>query len=199
MGKSLNIMNDLSREIFEYIKAEIANGAPPSIRDITDALRIKSTSTVHKYLIELEQKGLISRMNNKRKTITISTDVKADVPILGNVAAGNPITAIDDIEGYISYSGFKGDQSDLFALTVSGDSMINVGILEGDIIIVRRSPVARNGQIVVAMIEGEATVKRFYKENGQFRLHPENDDMEDMIFDEVTILGIVVADVRRYE
>ena len=129
----------------------------------------------------------------------ISSDVKADVPILGNVAAGNPITAIDDVQGYISYSGFHGDQSDLFALTVTGDSMVNVGILEDDIIIVRRATDARNGQIVVAMIEDEATVKRYYKEHGQYRLHPENDTMEDMIFDEIKILGIVVADVRRYE
>ena len=192
-------MRDLTKEIYEYVKVEIANGAPPSIRDIADALRIKSTSTVHKYLAELEQKGLITHSNNKRRTIMISSDVKADVPILGNVAAGNPITAIDDVQGYISYSGFHGDQSDLFALTVTGDSMVNVGILEDDIIIVRRATDARNGQIVVAMIEDEATVKRYYKEHGQYRLHPENDTMEDMIFDEIKILGIVVADVRRYE
>lgn len=192
-------MNELTKDIFDYIKVEIANGSPPSVRDIADALRIKSTSTVHRHLVELEEKGFIIRMNNKRRTIAISTEIKADVPIYGNVAAGSPITAIDDIEGYITYSGFSGDASDLFGLTVSGDSMINIGILDGDIIIVRKTPVAQNGQLVVAMIDGEATVKRFYKENGHFRLHPENDDMEDMIFDELTVLGTVVANVRRYE
>lgn len=192
-------MNKLSTEIFEYIKASIANGEPPSVRDIADALRIKSTSTVHKYLLELEQNGLISHSNNKRRTIIISNDSKADVPILGNVAAGKPMTAIDDIQGYISYSGFKGDQSDLFGLTVVGDSMVDIGILEGDIIIVRRYQSAQNGQLVVAMVEDEATVKRFYKENGQVRLHPENATMEDMLFDNVAILGIVIANIRRYE
>lgn len=192
-------MNDLSREVFEYIKTEIAGGAPPSVRDIARALSIKSTSTVHKYILDLEAQGLISHMDNKRRTIVMSRENKADVPILGNVAAGNPLTAIDDVVGYISYSGFTGDQSELFALTVKGTSMINIGILEGDIIIIRSCPTARNGQLVVAMVDGAATVKRYYKEDGHFRLHPENNEMEDMIFDEITVLGVVIADIRRYE
>lgn len=192
-------MNDMETAIFEYIKAEISGGAPPSVRDIADALNIKSTSTVHRYLSLLESKGLISHMNNKRRTIVMSNDSKADVPILGNVAAGNPLTAIDDIVGYISYSGFRGDQSELFALTVKGDSMVNIGMLDGDILIVKSRPSARNGQLVVAMVDGEATAKRYYKEDGHYRLHPENDKMEDMFFEELTVLGVVIANIRRYE
>lgn len=193
------MLNDKAMRIYEYIKSEIAIGVPPSVRDICRELNIKSTSTAFQYLNLLEKEGLISRADNKRHTIYISSDPKADVPILGTVAAGQPITAVQDISGYIAYSGYRGDASELFALKVKGDSMINIGMYEDDIIVVRSTPVARNGQLVVAMVDGDATVKTYYKENGHFRLQPENDDMEPMIFDEVTILGVVIASIRRYE
>lgn len=193
------MLNSIAREIYDYIRDEASNGISPSIRDICVALNIKSTSTVHRYLAELEEEGLIDRSRNKRHAIVLTGDNKTDVPILGNVAAGRPITAIEHIEGYIAYSGFKGSANDLFALNVNGDSMIDCGILDGDLVVVRKTPVARNGQLVVAMVDGEATVKRFYKEDGRFRLQPENSSMQPMYFSEVAILGIVIANIRRYE
>lgn len=192
------MLNTIALEIFEYVKSEIAVGVPPSVRDICAALHIKSTSTVHKYLNLLEEEGLIVRVNNKRHTIALPTQAKMDVPILGTVAAGTPITAIQDITGYVAFSGFNGDVNELFALKVKGDSMINIGIYEDDVIVVRQAETAHNGQLVVAMVGDEATVKTFYKENGHFRLQPENDNMEPMIFDEVAILGIVIASIRYY-
>ena len=119
--------------------------------------------------------------------------------MLGTITAGQPIAAIEEIEGYIPLSDFNGDAKDLFALNVRGDSMIEAGILDGDIVILRQTPVAHNGQIVAAMLDGEATLKRFYKENGRFRLQPENSSMEPFIVDEVVILGTLVALYRRYE
>lgn len=195
----MNKPNETAMQIYEYIKSEISTGVPPSVRDICESLHIRSTSTVQHYLVILEEAELIERADNKRRTICLPTETHADVPLLGTVAAGQPITAIQDIVGYVSYSGFRGDPSELFALNVQGDSMINIGMLDGDIIIVRQSPVARNGQLVVAMVDDSATVKRFYKEDGHFRLQPENDTMAPMFFDEVTILGIVVASIRQYE
>ena len=121
------------------------------------------------------------------------------IPVDGTITAGQPITAIEEIEGYIPLSDFTGDAKDLFALNVRGDSMIEAGILDGDIVILRQTPVARNGQIVAAMLDGEATLKRFYKENGHFRLQPENSSMDPFIVDEVVILGTLVALYRRYE
>lgn len=193
------MLNERAIEIYEYIKSELAGGVPPSVRDIAAALRIKSTSTVHQYLNQLEREGLIERADNKRHTICLpDTQNKIDVPVLGTVAAGTPITAVQDITGYVAYASNRYDSNELFALKVQGDSMINIGLLEDDIIIVARTPVARNGQLAVAMVDGEATVKTFYKENGHFRLQPENDDMEPMLFKEVTILGVVIASLREY-
>lgn len=169
------------------------------MRDICTALNIKSPSTAHRYVTMLKEKGLVSVANNKRKSLILNTERKADIPILGNIAAGQPITAVEDILGYVSYSGFTGDSKDMFALLVKGDSMIDAGIFEGDCLIIRKTPVARNGQIVAAMVDNEATVKRFYKEDGHFRLQPENQSMEPMIFENVDILGVVVASIRRYE
>lgn len=193
------MLNSMAREIYEFIKDEASHGLTPSIRDICSSLNIKSTSTVHRYLQELEEEGLIDRTNNRRHAITLTGERKTDVPILGAVAAGQPITATESVEGYIAYSGYSGSPHDLFALNVKGDSMIDGGILDGDIVVVRKTPVARNGQLVVAMVDGEATVKRFYKEDGRFRLQPENSEMQPMYFKEVAILGIVIANIRRYE
>ena len=162
-------------------------------------MNIKSTSTVHRYLNELEEAGLISRTNNKHRYITLGNEPTCQVPVLGGIPAGQPVAAVEDIEGYIPFSNFSGDPKDLFALRVRGESMINAGILDGDFVILRQTPVAKNGQIVAAMMEGEATLKRYFKENGHFRLQPENDSMDPFIVNEVTILGILIASFRRYD
>lgn len=192
-------MKEICRRIYEYIKDELAYEGSPSVRDICAALDIKSTSTVHRYLNELEEAGLIVRSGNKHRYITLTDAPTAQVPVLGAIAAGQPITAVEDIEGYIPFSDFSGDHRDLFALRIRGESMINAGILDGDIVILRQTPVAHNGQIVAALIDDEATLKRFYKEDGHFRLQPENDTMEPILVDQVTILGVIVASYRRYE
>ena len=192
-------MKEICRRIYDFLRDEAAYEGSPSVRDICNALGIKSTSTVHRYLNELEEAGLISRSNNQHRYITLCDDPTCHVPIIGAIAAGQPIAAIESVEGYIPLSNFRGDARDLFALRVQGDSMINVGIYEGDTVILRQTPYAENGQIVAALIEEEATLKTFYRENGHFRLQPENDAMEPFIFDEVTILGVVVALYRRYD
>ena len=192
-------MKEICRQIYDYIKEQLAYEGSPSVRDICESLGIKSTSTVHRYLNELEEAGLIVRSNNKHRYITLTDEPVARVPILGNIAAGIPITAIEEVEGYIPFSDFSGDFKDLFALRIRGESMINLGILDGDVVILRQCSVARNGQIVAALVDDEATLKRFYQEDGHYRLQPENDAMEPIIVDHVEILGILVASYRRYK
>ena len=186
------------KEILEYIIDRAESGVPPSVREICAALGYKSTSTAHKYLTLLEEKGYLEKQSGKNRSIKLRGEGFVQVPLLGTVAAGQPILAMEQIEDYIpiktNYSS-----KDLFALRVQGDSMINVGIYEGDTVILRQTPYAENGQIVAALIEEEATLKTFYRENGHFRLQPENDAMEPFIFDEVTILGVLVALYRRYD
>ena len=190
---------------YDYIKENIKkNGYSPSIRDICSALGIKSTSTVHLCLDRLEKKGYIQKENGKSRTLRIegvspeeSSELPMDfcnVPILGRVTAGQPILAVEEVEEYIPFGGgSRYTAGDLFALRVRGTSMINAGILDGDIIIVRRTPSAENGDIVVAMIEDEATVKRIYYEPGRIRLQPENDAYEPIYATTVTVLGRVIA------
>ena len=190
--------------IFDYIKENLKkNGYSPSIRDIRTALDIKSTSTVHTYLERLERKGYIHKENGKSRTLRIEDamedgiDVNQNgrVPILGKVTAGQPILAVENYEGFISYPEGEGRSHDaqLFALRVTGYSMIEAGILDGDLVIVERTETAENGQIVVALVDDSATVKVFYKEEGHYRLQPRNAAMEPIIVDEVTILGKVLV------
>lgn len=192
-------MKEICQKIYALIKSEAGSAGTLSVRDICTRLQIKSTSTVHRYLNELEEMGLICRTNDKHRYITLPSAPTCQVPVIGTITAGQPITAIEEIEGYIPISNVRGDSSDLFALNVHGDSMIEAGILDGDIVILRQTPVAQNGQIVAAMMDGEATLKRFYKENGHYRLQPENSTMEPFIVDEVVILGTLVALYRRYD
>ncbi len=184
--------------ILNYINEFISDhGYPPTVREICAELEIKSTSTVHRYLKELEAEGRISMGENQNRAISVTNSAPAGcIPVLGHVAAGSPILAEEEVEEYIPYTG---DITDTFALHVHGNSMIKCGILDGDIVIVRRTPEARNGQIVVALVEDSATVKRFYKEDGHFRLQPENDDYEPIIVDSVEILGKVISVVRSYD
>ena len=195
-------MNNLSKTqnaIFEYIKNKISQtGVAPSVREIAAAVGLRSTSSVQYNLNILEEAGLIKRDANLRRTIRLAGGAEniRHVPVIGTVTAGVPILATQQIEEYVAISGVTGD--DLFALHVKGDSMINAGILNGDIVIVNQTPVAENGEIVVALIDDEATVKRFYQENDYIRLQPENDEYPPIIVDNCTILGKVITLIRSY-
>lgn len=191
-------ISDKARQVLEYIEERINDGFPPSVREICRDLGIKSTSTAHKYLGELQQAGLIEKGNRLNRAIRLSDERPTGIPVLGVVTAGQPILAVEDVEHYLHITVDGYTSGELFALRVRGQSMINAGILDGDTIIVARTPVARNGEIVVALLENEATVKTFYKENGHFRLQPENDTMSPFIVEEVVILGRVVKLIRDF-
>ncbi len=206
--RSIMKNNDLTKKeklVFDYLVKTInENGYAPSVRDIGASLGIKSTSSVHLYLHNLEAKGFIEQDANKKRTIRICAPyAKAfgKVPLLGAITAGTPILAVENFEGYVDlpWNSAKYATDELFALKVKGESMIEAGILDGDVVIVRKGSYADNGQIVVALIEDEATVKTFYKENGHYRLQPENKTMEPIIVEDVALLGIVVASFRQYE
>lgn len=186
--------------ILDYLKRCSADGRVPSVREICDEVGLSSTSTVHHHLKALEEKGFIVREHGVNRCIQITGEEKSlSVPVLGKVAAGNPIVAIEDVECYVPVSEQLGRGRELFALRIQGESMVKAGILNNDIVIVNRTPVAENGEIVVALVEDSATVKRFYKENGHFRLQPENDSYKPIIVDEVVLLGKVISLVRNYE
>lgn len=188
------------QKIFDYLKDCSNEGRVPSVREICAETGLSSTSTVHHHLKALEEKGLITREHGVNRCIQISGEQKSvGVPVVGRVAAGYPILAVENVECYVPVPENIKRGRELFALRVQGESMINAGIFDDDIVIVHRTPVAENGEIVVALIGDEATVKRFYKENGHFRLQPENDDFEPIIADDVVLLGKVVSLIRNYE
>ncbi len=192
-------LNEKDMAVYEYVKQRASEGFTPSVREICQELGIKSTSTAHRSLSKLVEAGLIERQGeNLNRAIRLAGDVNnIKVPIVGTVTAGQPITAIQDIEGYLSFKSNKHHDGKLFALKVRGESMINAAILDGDTVVVEQSSTADNGDIVVALVDGsDATVKRFYKENGHFRLQPENDTMDPIILNEVSILGKVIAVIR---
>lgn len=185
--------------VYEYLVACSEEGRTPSVREICRDVGLKSTSTAHLYLKALEGHGLIERDAGLNRCIRVVGETTAkQIPVLGRVAAGNPIVAIEDIEGYVAVESTVCRGKELFALRVQGESMINAGILPGDILIVHRTPVAENGEIVVALVDDSATVKRFFKEKGHFRLQPENDSFEPIIVDEIVLLGKVITLVRNY-
>ncbi len=188
------------QKVYDYIAKSLKeNGYAPSVRDICRDLGYKSTSTVHMYLNRLDMFGYISKVDGKSRAVKLNGDTKPSVcaiPLLGVVTAGAPILAAENLEGYVGYIGSKSEN--MFALRVRGESMILAGILDGDIIIAEQTCYAENGEIVVAMIDDEATVKRFYREGGHYRLQPENDSMKPIICDEVMIIGKVVAIQRNY-
>ena len=183
--------------VYDYLCSTMAERAvPPSVREICAATGLRSTSTVHSHLKSLEALGYITRDAGLNRSIHIvGASAAKQVPILGKVTAGLPILAVEDIEGYIPYPDKSGKE--LFALHVDGLSMINAGILDGDYVIAEKTPVAENGEIVVGMIGDEATVKRFYKENGRYRLQPENESMEPIYVDDCEVLGRVIGLMRR--
>lgn len=194
------------KDILEYIKKEILDkGYPPAVREICEAVHLKSTSSVHSHLETLEKNGYIRRDPTKPRAIEILDDnfhmvrrEMASIPIIGTVAAGQPILAEENIEGYFPMPTDMIPSGETFVLNVKGDSMINAGIFNGDQIFVERCNSARNGETVVALVEDSATVKTFYKENGHYRLQPENDDMDPIIVNEVDILGKVFGVFRLY-
>lgn len=193
-----NMLKDKEIEVFNYIKSRLSDGISPSVREIMDAMNFKSTSTAHRYIESLVHAGLIEKTGNLNRSLKLPNSSSASVPVLGTVTAGQPITAVEAIDGYISFEAPGCDPQDLFALKIRGESMINAGILDGDIVIVEKRGYAENGDIVVAFIDREeATVKRFYKENGHFRLQPENDTMSPIILENVEILGKVIG-LKRY-
>jgi repressor LexA len=194
------------KDIFDYINDCIEkNGYAPSVRDICSAVGIKSTSSVHEYLRRLETKGYIKKSSGKSRALSLESGVSSDsskmkkVPILGKVTAGQPILAVENYEGFVDFPvTMARGKANLFALRVMGESMIEAGILDGDIVVVESKRYADDGEIVVAMIDDEATVKRFYKDNGRIRLQPANHTMEPIYTKEVMVLGKVIANFRFY-
>lgn len=185
-------------EVFNFIKSRLSAGISPSVREIMEAMEFKSTSTAHRYINILVNKGLLEKTGNINRSLRIPNLSVTSVPILGTVTAGQPITAIEDITGYVGFEAPSVNPSELFALKIRGESMINAGILDGDTVIVRKTEYAENGDIVVALLGGEeATVKRFFKEKGYYRLQPENDAMKPIITPAVKILGVVIG-LKRY-
>ena len=182
-------------EILDYIKLQILNkGYPPSVRDICEAVNLKSTSSVHAHLETLEKNGYIRRDPTKPRAIEIIDDnfnltrrEVVNVPLVGKVAAGEPLLAVENVVSYFPIPAEYMPNQELFMLTVKGDSMINVGIFNGDNIIVSKQNSAHNGEIIVALVDDSATVKRFYKEDGHIRLQPENDTMEPFIVSDFEI------------
>lgn len=190
------------QRILEFIKKEIEyKGYPPSVREICAGVGLKSTSTVHAHLNHLEEQGLIRRDSTKPRALEVldgSQGRGRSVPLVGRVTAGLPILAIENIEDYLVLPQDMLGHDDLFCLRVQGESMIEVGILDGDIIVVRQQETAENGEIIVAMIEDEATVKRIYYEEDHVRLQPENRYMEPIYADSVSVLGKLVALFRQF-
>ena len=194
-------------EILEYIKSQILErGFPPAVREICEAVNLKSTSSVHSHLETLEKNGYIRRDPTKPRAIEILDDSlnltrreMVNVPIVGQVAAGEPILAQENIENYFPIPTEFMPNNQTFLLKVKGESMINAGILDGDMVLVEQASTASNGDMVVALIEDGATVKTFYKEEGIFRLQPENDSMDPTIVSEVTILGKVIGVFRFFK
>ena len=194
-------------EILEYIKSEILRiGYPPAVREICEAVNLKSTSSVPSHLETLEKNGYIRRDPTKPRAIEIIDDTfnltrreMVNVPIVGQVAAGEPILAEQNITNYFPIPIEFMPNNETFLLTVKGESMINAGILDGDMVLVESTSVASNGEMVVALVDDSATVKTFYKEEGIYRLQPENDTMEPIIVSEVEILGKVIGVFRFFQ
>lgn len=192
-------LNDTQQRILAYLRACSGEGLPPTVREICKELSIKSTSTVHGHLRRLEEMGYITRDSRLNRAIKLTDESPVtQVPLLGRVTAGIPILAVEEVVAHIPFPADSRRNNELFALRIVGESMVEAGILDGDIVVCEKTATASNGEIVVAMIEDEATVKRFFKENGHYRLQPENPIYDPIIVDEVSILGKVVSCIRYY-
>ena len=183
--------------VFAFIQKFITeNGYAPCVREVCSACNIKSTATVFNIINWLKERGLLEKSEVKRRAIALKSKT-VSVPVVGTVAAGQPIFATENLEGYVSLPENFFVGGELFMLNVQGSSMIKIGMFDGDKVVVRKQSTAENGDIVVALVDDSATVKRFYKKDGKFILHPENDDMQDFIFDEVSVMGKVVGLIRN--
>jgi repressor LexA len=199
-------ISNKQKEILEYLKSQIINkGYPPAVREICEAVKLKSTSSVHSHLETLEKNGYIRRDPSKPRAIEIIDDEfnltrreLVNVPIVGTITAGQPILAVENIDSYFPIPSEYMPNEDTFMLKVKGDSMINVGIFNGDKILVQKQSHAKNGDFVVALIGEEVTVKTFYKENGYYRLQPENNTMEPIIVSDLNIQGKVIGLFRMF-
>ena len=199
-------ISEKQKEILAYIKSEILNkGYPPAVRDICEAVHLKSTSSVHSHLETLEKNGYIRKDPTKPRAIEIIDDAfnltrreTVHVPILGRVAAGEPLLAVENIENYFPIPLEFMPNADTFILQVQGESMVNAGIFDGDYVLIQQQAHAANGEMVVALVDDSATVKTFYKEDGHYRLQPENDHMEPIIVEQVEILGKIIGTMRFF-
>ena len=199
-------ITEKQQEILDYIKQEILNkGYPPTVRELCDAVNLKSTSSIHSHLETLEKNGYIRRDPSKPRTIEIVDDnfnltrrEVVNVPIVGEIAAGQPILAVQNIDNYFPVPAEYMPNQQTFMLKVKGDSMINAGIFNGDTLIVKQQDTARNGEIVAALVDDSASVKTFYKEDGHIRLQPENDSMDPIIVPDCQILGVVFGVFRFF-
>ena len=192
--------NEKHNTVYEFIKKYITeNGYSPSVREICANCGIKSTATAYQYINKLNEQGLIKKAGNKKRAVSLKKSVgqSVSVPLVGTVAAGQPIFADENYEGYYSLPTEFFGSDDMFMLTVKGDSMIKIGMFDGDKIIVKKQNTADNGDIVVALVDDSATVKRFYRRDRKIILHPENDSMSDFVFDDVSVLGKVVGLMRN--
>lgn len=189
-------------KVMDYIrKFSEENGYTPSVREICQQCGIKSTATVHSYIAKLQDRGFLSKTDNKKRSVSIGRSSSVTIPLIGTVTAGQPIFAYENYEDYYTFPAgeFKGEE--LFMLRVCGTSMIDAGILDGDKIIVRRQQTANDGEIIVALAEDSATVKRIFFRDGKIILHPENEALSDMVFEpgEISVLGKVVGLMRNYK
>lgn len=192
-------ISESERKAYEFIKQRIEEGYAPSVREICAGCGFKSTSTAHRAIRLLTEKGYLEKQDKLNRAIRLAGQTAVKVPLVGTVTAGLPITAIEQISEYIDFNPPKNYSNELFALKVHGESMINAAILDGDIVVAEQVPVVENGEIAVVLVDDDsATVKRFYKENGHYRLQPENDSMDPIITDNAAILGRVVAVIRYF-
>lgn len=202
-GRGERFMSDASRAkmqaVLEFINEYNAEyGYAPTVREICAELNIKSTASAYYYLEKLKDEGWLSKSPNKNRAVSFKKNASVNIPLIGTVTAGQPIFAYENYEDYYSFPAGSFRGSELFMLSVQGESMIDAGIYNGDKIVVRKQQTAENGDIVVALLDDSATVKRFYKRDGHFVLHPENETMQDIIVSEVAILGIVIGLVRTF-
>lgn len=193
------MLTESQKKVYDYLKSRTQGGLPPTVREICAATGLKSTSSVHAHLKTLEREGYISRDAGLNRAIHLAGEqTTVQVPIVGRVAAGQPILAVEEVEGYVPFCPPRDSGEEYFALNVRGESMKKAGIMDGDIVVALKTPTARDGEIVVALIEDEATVKRLFREKDRVRLQPENDDYEPIYAQNVLILGKVVAVFRYY-
>lgn len=194
-------IKEIHRRIYEYIKQRTEQGCSPSIREICRDVGIPSTSTAARYVNTLVEEGYLEKIDNLNRTLRLAGGQPLRLPVAGTITAGQPITAFEEVSEYISFTPRKAHTGELFALKIRGESMINAGILDGDYVIIEKTGFADNGDIAAVMVDGteggEATVKRFFKEDGRYRLQPENDTMDPIIVDDCSIIGKVVG-VTRY-